>query len=80
MIYEKVIEFIKKRFDNSKDYSFYNITMNMIRFNIKNIISHLDYYIFYIICQSGNRSSFIKDKYFKEYEKIKVNNEFQLWQ
>ena len=51
--------------------------MNMIRFNI---ISHLDYYIFYIICQSGNRSSFIKDKYFKEYEKIKVNNEFKLWQ
>lgn len=73
-------EVYKKRFDNSKDYSFYNIPMNMIRFNIKNIISHLDYYTeIYIICQSGNRSSFIKDKYFKEYEKIKVNNEFQFY-
>jgi hypothetical protein len=31
----------------------------------------------YIVCQSANRSNFIKNKYFNKYDKIKVNNNLQ---
>jgi len=34
-------EVYSKHFDQSKDYSFYNIPMNMIRFNAQTIIKHL---------------------------------------
>ena len=52
--------------------------MNMIRFNAKTIINHLEYYDeIYIVCQSGSRSQFIKDKYFSNYEKIKVSHNLQ---
>ena len=71
-------EVYSKYFDQSKDYSFYNIPMNMIRFNAKTIINHLDYVDeIYIVCQSASRSQFIKDKYFNEYEKIKVSRNLQ---
>ena len=71
-------EVYSKHFDQSKDYSFYNIPMNMIRFNAQTIINHLEYFDeIYIVCQSANRSQFIKDKYFNNYEKIKVSHNLQ---
>jgi hypothetical protein len=71
-------EVYAKHFDQSKEYGFYNIPMNMIRFNAENIIQHLEYVDeIYIVCQSANRSNFIKNKYFNKYDKIKVNNNLQ---
>ena len=67
-----------KHFDQSREYSFYNIPMNMIRFNVETIIRHLEYVDeIYIVCQSANRSQFIKTKYFNDYERIKVNKTLQ---
>ena len=52
--------------------------MNMIRFNAQTIINHLDYVDeIYIVCQSSSRSQFIKNKYFNNYEKIKVSKNLQ---
>ena len=71
-------EVYSKHFDQSYDYSFYNIPMNMIRFNVQSIIHHLDYYDeIYIVCQSSSRSQFIKHKYFKDFERIKVSEVLQ---
>jgi hypothetical protein len=71
-------EVYSKHFDQSEEYSFYNIPMNMIRFNAQTIINHLDYVDeIYIVCQSASRSQFIKDKYFNDYEKIKVSKNLQ---
>ena len=71
-------EVYSKHFDESKEYNFYNIPMNMIRFNAQTIINHLEYFNeIYIICETGNRSQFIKNKYFKEYERIKVSKNLQ---
>jgi rhodanese-related sulfurtransferase len=71
-------EVYSNHFDQSQEYSFYNIPMNMIRFNAKTIIDHLDYFdTIYIVCQSSNRSQFIKNKYFSDYERIKVNKNLQ---
>ena len=71
-------EVYSKRFGLSQDYSFYNIPMNMIRFNAQSIIEHLEYFDeIYIICQSASRSQFIKDKYFNEYKSIKVSQNLQ---
>lgn len=67
-----------KRFGHSPDYDFYNIPMNMIRFNAQTIIDHLEYVDeIYIVCQSANLSQFIKTKYFNDYTKIKVSKELQ---
>jgi hypothetical protein len=71
-------EVYSKHFDQSQEYSFYNIPMNMIRFNAQTIINHLEYVDeIYIVCQSANRSQFIKDKYFSQYERIKVSQSLQ---
>jgi hypothetical protein len=71
-------EVYSKHFDQSQEYSFYNIPMNMIRFNAQTIITHLEYFDeIYIVCQSSNRSQFIKDKYFNDYKKIKVSQKLQ---
>ncbi len=71
-------EVYSKHFDQSPEYSFYNIPMNMIRFNAETIVKHLEYVDeIYIVCQSANRSNFIKNKYFSNYEKIKVNENLQ---
>jgi rhodanese-related sulfurtransferase len=71
-------EVYSKHFDQSKEYSFYNIPMNMIRFNAETIIQHLEYFDeIYIVCQSANRSQFIKNKYFNHHERIKVNKKLQ---
>lgn len=71
-------EVYANRFAQSHEYSFYNIPMNMIRFNAQTIINHLDYIDeIYIVCQSANRSQFIKNKYFKDYNRIKVNQNLQ---
>jgi hypothetical protein len=71
-------EVYTKHFDQSQDYSFYNIPMNMIRFNAQTIINHLEYVDeIYIVCQSAKRSQFIKDKYFKDYKRIKVSQQLQ---
>jgi hypothetical protein len=71
-------EVYAKHFDQSQDYSFYNIPMNMIRFNAQTIIKHLDYVDeIYIVCQSASRSQFIKNKYFNDYKRIKVSQTLQ---
>jgi rhodanese-related sulfurtransferase len=71
-------EVYAKHFDQSQEYSFYNIPMNMIRFNAQTIINHLDYVDeIYIVCQSANRSQFIKDKYFNAHSQIKVSEKLQ---
>jgi hypothetical protein len=71
-------EVYAKHFDQSQEYSFYNIPMNMIRFNAQTIIKHLDYVDeIYIVCQSASRSQFIKNKYFNHHEKIKVSKNLQ---
>ena len=71
-------EVYSKHFDQSQEYSFYNIPMNMIRFNADTIIKHLEYVDeIYIVCQSANRSQFIKNKYFNKYERIRVNQKLQ---
>jgi hypothetical protein len=71
-------EVYAKHFDQSQEYSFYNIPMNMIRFNSQYIIKHLEEYDeIYIVCLSSSRSQFIKNKYFKNYEKIKVSKNLQ---
>ena len=36
-------EVYSKHFDQSQEYGFYNIPMNMIRFNAETIINHLEY-------------------------------------
>jgi hypothetical protein len=71
-------EAYSKHFDQSQEYSFYNIPMNMIRFNAHTIINHLEYFDeIYIVCQSANRSQFIKNKYFNNNKNIKVSNNLQ---
>ncbi len=71
-------EVYSKHFDQSQEYSFYNIPMNMIRFNSQTIINNLkDFDEIYIVCQSSSRSQFIKNKYFKDYERIKVSQTLQ---
>jgi hypothetical protein len=71
-------EVYSRHFDPSPEYSFYNIPMNMIRFNAETIIQHLEYIDeIYIVCQSATRSQFIKDKYFKDYSRIKVSQTLQ---
>ena len=71
-------EVYAKHFDQSKEYSFYNIPMNMIRFNVQTIINHLEYFDeIYIVCQSAKRSQFIKNKYFNDHKRIKVSQNLQ---
>lgn len=71
-------EVYSRHFSQSQEYSFYNIPMNMIRFNAETIINHLEYFDeIYIVCQTGRRSQFIKNKYFNDYERIKVNEKLQ---
>lgn len=71
-------EVYSRRFGLSNAYSTYNIPMNMIRFNDRQIVKHLEYVdVIYIVCGSGSRSKFIKDKYFSDYENIKVSKNLQ---
>ena len=71
-------EAYSKHFDQSREYSFYNIPMNMIRFNVKTIINHLKYVDeIYIVCHSASRSQFIKNKYFNNHKRIKVSDNLQ---
>ena len=71
-------EVYSKHFAKSQEYSFYNIPMNMIRFNAETIINHLEYVDeIYIVCQTANRAQFIKNKYFNDYKRIKVNQKLQ---
>jgi hypothetical protein len=71
-------EVYSRHFDQSDEYSFYNIPMNMIRFNAQTIIKHLEYVDeIYIVCETASRSQFIKNKYFKDYNKIKVSQTLQ---
>lgn len=74
-------EVYSKRISNSYsgEFEVYNIPMNMIGFNKETIIKHLDWINeIYIVCRSSRRSQFIKDKYFSDIEKIKVNNDLQM--
>ena len=56
---------------DQQNYSVYNIPMNMIRFNRDTIIQHLQWVEkIIIICNSGRRSGFIKQKYFGDQPNI----------
>jgi hypothetical protein len=71
-------EVYAKHFDNSQEYSFYNIPMYMIRFNVQSIINNLEQFDeIYIVCQTATRSQFIKNKYFENNDKIKVSQNLQ---
>lgn len=71
-------EVYSRHFDQSQEYSFYNIPMNMIRFNAETIINHLEYFDeIYIVCQTASRSNFIKNKYFSNNKRIKVSEKLQ---
>ena len=71
-------EAYRKHFLPSEQYKFYNIPMNMIRFNKETIIEHLEYVDeIYIVCQGANRSQFVKDKYFANIGNIKVDPDLQ---
>lgn len=71
-------EVYSKHFGMSGDYKFYNIPMEMIRFNKNTIKKSLEYVNeIYIVCQSGARSQYIKKKYFATDYNIKVINELQ---
>lgn len=71
-------EVYAKHFDQSPEYSFYNIPMNMIRFNVQTITDHLEYVDeIYLVCQSSRRSQFIKEKYFNHHDKIRVSQSLQ---
>lgn len=64
------------RFDPKYMDNYYNIPMNMIRFNREVILKHLEYVdIVYIVCASSNRSNYIKNKYFKNDSRIVVDKE-----
>lgn len=66
------------RLEKSSSYDVYNIPMYMIRFNVEMIKQQLkSYKEIYIICQSGKRSKFIKDKYFMDDAQIFVIDSFQ---
>jgi hypothetical protein len=52
--------------------------MNMIQFNYKMIIDHLEYIDeIYIVCKSYQNSLFIKNKYFRSIDRIKVSENLQ---
>lgn len=68
-------ELMTKRFDGSIMNNFYSIPANHIRFNREIILNHLEYVdSIYLVCATGNRSQFIKDKYFSNDNRIIVNN------
>lgn len=66
------------RLDKSSNYDVYYIPMYMIRFNVE-MINQLksSYKEIYIICHSGKRSKFIKDKYFLNDTQIITKDSFQ---
>lgn len=71
-------EVFTKHFDGTKMTNFYNIPMNMIRFNKNVILQHLDYVEqIYIVCTTGLRSQFIKNKYFNNEHRVKVDDAIQ---
>ena len=71
-------EVYSKKFSDSNSVSVYNIPMNMIRFNDKMIIKHLEYVKnIYIVCSTSRRAQFIKDKYFANHNNIIVDPNLQ---
>jgi hypothetical protein len=71
-------EVYSKHFGQSQEYSYYNIPMNMIRFNAKTIINHLEYVDeIYLVCRSAKRTQYIKNKYFNDYKRIKNDKNLQ---
>lgn len=71
-------EVLTVHFDGSKMTNYYNIPMNMIRFNRESILSHLEWVdVIYIVCNSGRRSKFIKSKYFADEPRIVVDELLQ---
>jgi hypothetical protein len=78
-VYSKHLNSVSSKYlDNYTPCTFYNIPMNMIRFNVKTITNQLENFDeVYIICESSNSSQFIKKKYFDSFTKIKVNDKLQ---
>lgn len=71
-------EVYSNRLESSEDYGMYFFPMNTIQFNREEIIEHLKYVDeIYLVCRSANRSQYVKDRYFSEYPRIKVNEELQ---
>lgn len=60
------------------NYSVYVIPMNMIRFNVKTIVDHLQWVKnIYLVCDTGRRSQYIKNKYFALNPNIMVDTKLQ---
>lgn len=73
-------EVFNKRIDTSKftGAGIYVIPMHMIRFNKDTIIQHLKWVKeIYLVCDSGRRSAYIKNRYFRGIPAIKVVPELQ---
>lgn len=71
-------EVYSRHFDKSYNYDVYYIPMYMIRFNVDMIKKHLKYKKeIYLVCNSGSRSQFIKNKYFANDNNIIVSNSLQ---
>lgn len=69
-------EVFSNRLDKSAKYDIYHIPMYMIRFNVE-MIKQLNYKEIYIICHSGKRSQFIKNKYFTNNNNIFASESLQ---
>ena len=73
-------EVYNKRIDTSqfRDAGLYVIPMNMIRFNRETIVQHLKWVKeIYLVCDTGRRSTYIKNKYFADIPAIKVDPALQ---
>ena len=73
-------EVYNKRIDpvQFKEGGLYVIPMNMIRFNRETIVQHLKWVKeIYLVCDTGRRSTYIKNKYFADIPAIKVDPALQ---
>lgn len=62
----------------NSNYSVYVIPMNMIRFNVETIVNHLQWVKnIYLVCDTGRRSQYIKNKYFASNPNIMVDTKLQ---
>jgi hypothetical protein len=63
----------------NQNYTVYNIPMNMIQFNVVTIVNHLNWVKkIFLVCDTGRRSQYIKNKYFSTVPNIVVDTNLQM--
>jgi hypothetical protein len=68
-------ELHQKHIVSTNDYDVLNIPMEVIRFNVGYLLELLsNYNIMYIMCRTGKRSKFIKDKYFNNNTNVIISS------